>query len=107
MRCPPTSTRATDEAQMARISFRQALNDALRSEMRRDSRVVIIGEDVAGGAGGTGVDDAYGGIMGVTRGLVGEFGRARVIDTPITESAIVGMAAGAAMTGLRPVAELM
>jgi pyruvate dehydrogenase E1 component beta subunit len=92
---------------MARTSFRQALNDALRSEMRRDSRVVVIGEDVAGGAGGTGVDDAYGGIMGVTRGLVGEFGRARVIDTPITESAIVGMAAGAAMTGLRPVAELM
>jgi pyruvate dehydrogenase E1 component beta subunit len=92
---------------MARTSFRQALNDALRSEMRRESRVVVIGEDVAGGAGGTGVDDAYGGIMGVTRGLVGEFGRARVIDTPITESAIVGMAAGAAMTGLRPVAELM
>jgi pyruvate/2-oxoglutarate/acetoin dehydrogenase E1 component len=92
---------------MARTSFRQALNDALRSEMRRDSSVVIIGEDVAGGAGGTGVDDAYGGIMGVTRGLVGEFGRARVIDTPITESALVGMAAGAALTGLRPVAELM
>jgi acetoin:2,6-dichlorophenolindophenol oxidoreductase subunit beta len=92
---------------MPKTSFRQALNDALRSEMRRDSSVVIIGEDVAGGAGGTGVDDAYGGIMGVTRGLVGEFGRARVIDTPITESALVGMAAGAAMTGLRPVAELM
>jgi pyruvate dehydrogenase E1 component beta subunit len=92
---------------MAKVSFRQALNDALRSEMKRDSRVVVIGEDVAGGAGGSGVDDAYGGIMGVTRGLIGEFGRARVIDTPITESAIVGMAAGAAMTGLRPVAELM
>jgi pyruvate/2-oxoglutarate/acetoin dehydrogenase E1 component len=92
---------------MAKTSLRQALNDALRSEMRRDSSVVIIGEDVAGGAGGTGTDDAYGGIMGVTRGLVGEFGRARVIDTPITESALVGMAAGAAMTGLRPVAELM
>lgn len=92
---------------MAKTSFRQALNDALRAEMRRDSRVVIIGEDVAGGAGGTGSDDAYGGIMGVTRGLVGEFGRARVIDTPITESAIIGMAAGAALTGLRPVAELM
>ena len=92
---------------MPQISFRQALNDALRAEMRRDPAVVIIGEDVAGGAGGTGVDDAYGGIMGVTRGLVGEFGRERVIDTPITESAIVGMAAGAALTGLRPVAELM
>lgn len=92
---------------MPKLSYRQALNDALRAEMRRDPRVVVIGEDVAGGAGGTGVDDAYGGIMGVTRGLVGEFGRARVIDTPITESAIMGMAAGAAMTGLRPVAELM
>jgi len=92
---------------MPQRSFRQALNDALRSEMRRDSTVVVIGEDVAGGAGGTGVDDAYGGIMGVTRGLVGEFGRERVIDTPITESAIIGMAAGAAITGLRPVAELM
>src|SRR5882672_9305375 len=75
--------------------------------MRRDPTVVIIGEDVAGGAGGTGVDDAYGGVMGVTRGLVGAFGRERVIDTPITESAIMGMAAGAAVTGLRPVAELM
>src|SRR5260370_29026914 len=75
--------------------------------MRSDPAVVIVGEDVAGGAGGVGVDDAYGGIMGVTRGLVGEFGRARVLDIPITESAIVGMAAGAAMTGLRPVAELM
>src|ERR1700674_3724087 len=92
---------------MARTSFRQALNDALRAEMRRDSSVVIIGEDVAGGAGGTGNDDAYGGIMGVTRGLVGEFGRARIIDTPITESAIIGMAAGAAMTGPRPVVERM
>jgi acetoin:2,6-dichlorophenolindophenol oxidoreductase subunit beta len=75
--------------------------------MRRDPRVVVLGEDVAGGAGGTGVDDAYGGVMGVTRGLVGAFGRERVIDTPITESAIMGMAAGAAVTGLRPVAELM
>src|SRR5260221_5500588 len=92
---------------MPKISYRQALNDALRAEMRRDASVVVIGEDVAGGAGGSGSDDAYGGIMGVTRGLVGEFGRHRVIDTPITESAIMGMAAGAAMTGLRPVADLM
>lgn len=92
---------------MSRKTFRQAINEALHAEMRRDSRVVLIGEDVAGGAGGTGVDDAYGGVMGVTRGLVGAFGRERVIDTPITESAIMGMAAGAAVTGLRPVAELM
>jgi acetoin:2,6-dichlorophenolindophenol oxidoreductase subunit beta len=88
-------------------SIRQAINEALRQEMRRDPRVVIIGEDVAGGAGGTGSRDAYGGVLGVTRGLIGEFGEGRVIDTPITESAIMGAAAGAAVTGLRPVAELM
>jgi len=88
-------------------SIRQALNEALRQEMRRDPRVVIIGEDVAGGAGGTGNRDAYGGVLGVTKGLIGEFGEDRVIDTPITESAIMGAAAGAAVTGLRPVAELM
>jgi len=92
---------------MAKKTFRQAINEALHAEMQRDPRVVVIGEDVAGGAGGTGIDDAYGGVMGVTRGLVGAFGRERVIDTPITESAIMGMAAGAAVTGLRPVAELM
>ncbi|WP_374381304.1 alpha-ketoacid dehydrogenase subunit beta [Dongia sp.] len=92
---------------MPRKSYRQAINEALHAEMRRDPRIVVMGEDVAGGAGGTGIDDAYGGIMGVTKGLVGAFGRGRVIDTPITESAIMGMAAGAAVTGLRPVAELM
>ncbi len=92
---------------MSKKTFRQAINEALHAEMRRDPCVVVIGEDVAGGAGGTGVDDAYGGVMGVTRGLIGAFGRERVIDTPITESAIMGMAAGAAVTGLRPVAELM
>ena len=88
-------------------TIREAINEALRLEMRRDPTVIIIGEDVAGGAGGTGERDAYGGVLGVTKGLFGEFGEARVIDTPITESAIMGAAAGAAMTGLRPVAELM
>lgn len=88
-------------------TYRQAINEALDSEMGRDPDVIVIGEDVAGGAGGTGVDDAYGGVLGVTKGLVGKYGRARVIDTPITESAIMGAAAGAAATGLRPVAELM
>ena len=88
-------------------TIREALNEAMRLEMRRDPNVIIIGEDVAGGAGGTGERDAYGGVFGVTKGLFGEFGEARVIDTPITESAIMGAAAGAAMTGLRPVAELM
>ncbi|MFN9497667.1 MAG: alpha-ketoacid dehydrogenase subunit beta [Sphingomonadales bacterium] len=88
-------------------TYRQAINEALDSEMARDPHVIVIGEDVAGGAGGTGVDDAYGGVLGVTKGLVGKYGRERVIDTPISESAIMGAAAGAAATGLRPVAELM
>src|ERR1043165_5546056 len=92
---------------MPQKSIRQALNEALRQEMRRDPRIIIIGEDVAGGAATEGQRDAYGGVLGVTKGLIGEFGEARVIDTPITESAIIGAAAGAAVTGLRPVAELM
>lgn len=92
---------------MTSKSYRQAINEALAQEMRRDPNVVIMGEDVAGGAGGTGEIDAYGGPLGVTKGLIKEFGPGRVIDTPITESAIMGMAAGSAMTGLRPVAELM
>jgi len=92
---------------MPQKSIRQALNEALAQEMRRDPTVIVIGEDVAGGAATEGQRDAYGGVLGVTKGLIGEFGEARVIDTPITESAIMGAAAGAAVTGLRPVAELM
>ena len=92
---------------MSQKTIREALNEALRQEMERDERVIVIGEDVAGGKGGSGIDDAYGGPLGVTKGLTGIFGNDRVIDTPITESAIMGAAAGAAMTGLRPVAELM
>src|SRR5262252_10180499 len=107
MCCCTTSTSRIEEQAMALKSIRQALNEALAQEMRRDPRVVVIGEDVAGGAGSQGQRDAYGGVLGVTKGLIGEFGEARVIDTPITESAIMGAAAGAAVTGLRPVAELM
>ena len=92
---------------MPKKSYRQAINEALRQEMERDPRVVLMGEDIAGGMGAPGEDDAWGGVLGVTKGLMPRFGRERVIDTPITESAIVGMAAGAAATGLRPVAELM
>ncbi len=92
---------------MSKKTYRQAINEALRQEMERDHRVVIMGEDIAGGMGAPGEDDAWGGVLGVTKGLMPRFGRERVIDTPITESAIVGMAAGAAATGLRPVAELM
>ena len=92
---------------MPRKSYRQALNEALRAEMRRDPRVIVLGEDVAGGKGAPGEQDAWGGAFGVTKGLLGEFGPARVLDTPISESAFVGAAAGAAMAGLRPVVELM
>jgi acetoin:2,6-dichlorophenolindophenol oxidoreductase subunit beta len=93
---------------MAKRSFREALNEAMRQEMARDPRVVLIGEDVAGGQGGSADEfKPPGGVLGVTRGLYEQFGSTRVIDTPITESAIIGMAAGAAMTGLRPIAELM
>lgn len=93
---------------MPRKTIREAINEALVQEMARDPDIVIIGEDVAGGEGGSsGVEDAFGGVLGVTKGLMPRLGRSRVIDTPISESAIMGMAAGAAVTGLRPVAELM
>src|SRR5204863_5724787 len=91
------------------LSYAQAINEAMRLEMRRDPRVILMGEDVAGGATVTGFenDDAWGGALGVTKGLVQEFGRQRVLDTPITEAGFIGAAVGAAATGLRPVAELM
>jgi Pyruvate/2-oxoglutarate dehydrogenase complex, dehydrogenase (E1) component, eukaryotic type, beta subunit len=82
---------------MAIKTYLQALNDAMRQEMERDENVFIIGEDVG----------KFGGCFGVTQGLFDQFGERRVRDTPITESAIVGAAAGAAAAGLRPVAELM
>jgi acetoin:2,6-dichlorophenolindophenol oxidoreductase subunit beta len=89
-----------------KISYREAINEALAQEMERDSTVIIMGEDVAGGAGGQGEDDAWGGVLGVTKGLYGKF-PGRVLDTPITESGYIGAAVGAATRGLRPVAELM
>ncbi len=92
---------------MPKKSFRQAINEALRQEMERDPTVILMGEDVAGGMGAAGEDDAWGGPLGVTKGLMPLFGRERVLDTPISESAFVGAAVGAATTGLRPVAELM
>ena len=92
---------------MARtISFQQAVAEALAQEMRRDPSVILMGEDVAGGSGADGEMDAWGGPLGVTKGLWSEFGD-RVMDTPISESAFIGAAIGAATAGLRPVAELM
>ena len=92
---------------MARKSFREAINEALHEEMARDETVFVIGEDIAGGTGGDGDEDAWGGVMGVTKGLLGAFGANRVIDTPISEMSYIGAAVGAAATGMRPVAELM
>jgi len=89
-----------------KISFQQAINEALAQEMERDPKVILLGEDVAGGSGTDGQMDAWGGVLGVTKGLWDKFGD-RVMDTPITESAFVGAAIGAATTGLRPVVELM
>src|SRR5512137_507792 len=82
---------------MARITYREAIAQALREEMHRDERVFIMGEEVG----------VWGGSYAVTRGFFDEFGDKRVRDTPIAEGVIVGAAAGAAMGGLRPVAELM
>ena len=91
------------------LAFSQAINEAIRLEMRRDERVIILGEDVAGAAGRAhlGLVDAWGGALRATRGLVQEFGPERVIDTPIAEMGFVGAAVGAAMTGLRPIVEIM
>ena len=92
---------------MARnITYQQAINEALAQEMERDETVVLMGEDIAGGMGAGGEEDAWGGVLGVTKGLYHRF-PGRVLDTPISESAYVGAAAGAAASGLRPVAELM
>ena len=79
------------------MTYRDALNLALKEEMHRDPLVVVWGEDVA----------LYEGSFKVTKGLLAEFGENRVRDTPISENTIVGVAIGAAMGGLRPVAELM
>jgi pyruvate dehydrogenase E1 component beta subunit len=82
---------------MAQMRYREALNAALREELARDERVVLMGEDIG----------VFGGAFKVTDGLLAEFGERRVRDTPISENTIVGVGVGAAMTGLRPVVELM
>ena len=92
---------------MARkINFQQAINEALDHEMARDPSVIVMGEDVVGGTGAPGEMDAWGGVLGVTKGLYGKYGD-RIMDTPISESAFVGAAVGAAACGMRPVCELM
>ena len=83
---------------MRKITYREALREALREEMRRDSTVFLLGEDIG---------RYWGGAFKITEGLAEEFGDERVRDTPISESAIIGTAGGAAITGMRPVAEIM
>ncbi|MBA7496262.1 2-oxoisovalerate dehydrogenase subunit beta [subsurface metagenome] len=82
---------------MREITYSQALNEAIKEEMRRDERIFMIGEDVA----------LHGGTYGISKGLLQEFGERRVKDTPISETAIVGTGIGAAITGLRPIVEIM
>jgi pyruvate/2-oxoglutarate/acetoin dehydrogenase E1 component len=82
---------------MAEMRYREALNAALREELSRDEKVVLMGEDIG----------VFGGAFKVTEGLLEEFGEGRIRDTPISENTIVGVGVGAAMTGLRPVVELM
>src|SRR3989442_12234566 len=78
------------------LTYLEAIREALAEEMRRDPKVFVLGEDVG----------AYGGAFGATQGLYDEFGELRVVDTPISESAIVGISIGAALRGYRPVAEM-
>ncbi len=95
---------------MAReLLFVQAINEALHVALASDPDVILIGEDVAGGGGraAQGIEEAWGGIMGATKGLYTAFGAERVRDTPISEMGFLGAAVGAALTGLRPVVELM
>lgn len=87
---------AEAQEQTKQVTFLEAIRDALREEMRRDPSVFLLGEDIG----------VYGGAFKVTEGIIDEFGSDRVIDTPISEAAIVGAAAGAAMMGLKPVAEM-
>lgn len=92
---------------MARkISMKQAINEALDLEMARDPTVIVMGEDIVGGAGSPGEEDAWGGVLGVTKGLHAKY-PGRLLDTPLSESAYIGAAIGAAACGMRPVAELM
>ena len=82
---------------MREITYAEAIREAMSEEMRRDENVYLLGEDVG----------IYGGAFGVSVGMIDEFGEERVRDTPISEAVIAGAAAGSAVTGMRPIAELM
>lgn len=92
---------------MARkLSMKMSINEAIDQEMTRDPSVIMLGEDIVGGMGAEGEKDAWGGVLGVTKGLYAKHGD-RLLDTPLSESAYVGAAIGAAACGMRPIAELM
>jgi len=82
---------------MRELTYAQAINEALRQSMKEDERVILLGEDIG----------VYGGIFQVTAGLLNEFGPERVIDMPIAEAGFTGASVGAALTGMRPVVEIM
>jgi pyruvate dehydrogenase E1 component beta subunit len=94
-----SSVSSSETRQSRQLTIVEALREALREEMRRDPRVILMGEDI-------GVEGGFGGAFTVTLGLEKEFGHERVRDTPISEAAIAGVAAGAALGGLRPVADV-
>jgi pyruvate/2-oxoglutarate/acetoin dehydrogenase E1 component len=88
---------STNGKEMIKITYREAMREAIREAMRRDERVFLMGEDVG----------RYGGCFAVSKGLLQEFGPERIRDTPLSESAFVGMGIGAAMGGMRPIVEIM
>jgi pyruvate dehydrogenase E1 component beta subunit len=87
------------QSELKEMTMAEALRDAMRHAMREDPRVFLLGEDI-------GVEDGFGGGFTVTLGLSAEFGHHRVMDTPLSETAIIGAAVGAAMVGMRPIAEM-
>ena len=92
---------------MTELMIREAIAQTIHDEMLRDDNVIVLGEDIVGGMGTEGGPESTGGIWGTSGGLFDKFGADRVIDTPISESAIIGAAAGLALTGKRPIAEIM
>src|SRR5204863_236319 len=95
----PNDQAARETSPGRKMTMAEALREALREEMRRDESVILLGEDI-------GVEGGFGGAFTVTLGLAEEFGHGRVLDTPISEASIAGVAAGAALGGLRPVADV-
>jgi pyruvate dehydrogenase E1 component beta subunit len=104
----PTEVAVTTGNETVEASFVETVSATIAHAMRNDPRVIVLGEDIAGGAGqGAPLEGSMGGSFGATKGLLEEFGPRRVRDTPISEAGFVGAAVGAAMAGLRPVVDVM